>query len=255
MLHIEKQAREIINEELEPFMRGTKPVGVLYRATPNGQIRCTVSHGALRAVFSHNRYSNGPNVIRKIRADVRRALRDVGLLSKPLQPGEIGTLGEIMIEAERAARAVAPPVAVREPETLCPDAIAEAQHQPAEDPQTMNALPPAASITKLYTPTGRNKTGRKHISHDQLAEVMKLLGKHGDVVNGAFAYADGWSDQRIAELAKPATGVVGVTRARRKHFGSFASEIQQPRRDPDKASRLDRLEARVTALEEAFTKT
>src|SRR5262249_13052945 len=98
MLNIEKQARIVIAEEIAPYVRGIKPVSVVFRPQDK-QVKCTITHGEQQTFFFHSRQSNGPNVIRKIRYDTRSALRRLGLIKPNEKP--IGMLGEKIIEAAK----------------------------------------------------------------------------------------------------------------------------------------------------------
>lgn len=133
---------------------------------------------------------------------------------------------------------------------------------PVEQPSILAYQPPKPQESSVTTETKRTFT---KMSRLQIITVGKLLEEGSHLVDGVRAYREGWSDERIVELAnaahKDAPHVIKPDHVSDLRLEAYPDWRLRQRTDDDEVrsykgkvmQRFAALEARIQALEDAAT--
>lgn len=129
--------------------------------------------------------------------------------------------------------------------------------QPKKEAKTMSNVTPLKPTAEAEV---EREKQRSQLSHSEVAQICRLLVQHGstDDEKRLFTFAEGWSDERIAEILRAAPDrehlkPSAVAKVRRRDFGDTADErardAQSGEKSPDVSLRISALETRLDRLE------
>lgn len=248
MRNIERDIRDTIEGMVAPI----RDASVSYKDIDGGRTRAVIAIGARRKAINFGKHARKgvTSALKRIEIDTRQALRELGAIDCPRASG-------IPPEKKTSRTNV-------EHHKLIASVFSQQSSQPAyvappsppEEPVPMPAPNTHNPSLTLVKPTEPEREKRVQLTHDQVLDIAMLLQQNGRVEalddgSEVYAYATGWSDDRIREKIGVAATRVNekIAEIRKKRFGLTVAEHEREKRRADRGTASDIAELRAENAE------